>query len=296
MRPLHAGFAALTIVVMGAAIFTGGAAVRQGGFDAAANRSEALASVRPADAVPAAGAKAQPTSLAARSPSSAARSRTIDPEFDASSKPRSGEPERIEPREPLSKLALAMPPKPKRPDEWQGTPLFQPVAPAAGLIEAKGYSVAVSGIDIVGKDETCDAGGKSWACGIRARTAFRAFLRGRAVLCVVPPQGERDLIAAQCRIGKQDVGAWLVENGWARAAAGGPYAQAGDKARAAKIGIFGKAPDLSGLPPAPPVASAPASSSILDLSAEPATPPDPPSSALPQQPATLQVFPPAPVR
>jgi endonuclease YncB( thermonuclease family) len=77
------------------------------------------------------------------------------------------------------------------------------------------------------------------------------------VVCKVPPEGGRDLIAAQCRIGKQDVGAWLVENGWARAAKGGSYVEAGEKARVAKKGIFGSAPDLSGMPPMP-AASSPA--------------------------------------
>jgi endonuclease YncB( thermonuclease family) len=166
----------------------------------------------------------------------------------------------------LSKLALAAPPKPKMPDDWKGTKLFQPVASAAGLIEAKGYSVAVSGIDVVRPEETCSFAGKSWPCGLRARTAFRAFLRGRAVVCTVPPEGGRDLIAAECRIGKQDVGQWLVDNGWARAVAGGPYLEAADKARSGKKGIFGAPPNLSGMP-AMPAAAAPAPeapSSILD--------------------------------
>jgi endonuclease YncB( thermonuclease family) len=193
------------------------------------------------------------------------RSRSIDPEIVV--QPQiSGDLERVQPREPLSKLALAAPPKPKMPDDWKGTKLFQPVASAAGLIEAKGYSVAVSGIDVVRQDETCTFGGKSWPCGLRARTAFRAFLRGRAVVCTVPPEGGRDLIAAECRIGKQDVGQWLVDNGWARAANGGPYVEAADKARSAKKGIFGAPPDLSGMP-AMPAQAAPAPEapgSILD--------------------------------
>lgn len=149
-------------------------------------------------------------------PKPAPHSRAIDPEIVAPPELPAEGLERVEPREPLSKLALAVPPKPKMPDDWNGTKLFQPVAPAAGLIEAKGYSVAVSGIDIVRQDETCSEDGKTWPCGVRARTAFRAFLRGRAVVCTVPPEGGRDLIAAECRIGKQDVGQWLVDNGWAR--------------------------------------------------------------------------------
>ncbi|MER9330865.1 thermonuclease family protein [Mesorhizobium sp. M0152] len=190
-------------------------------------------------------------------PKPAPHSRAIDPETIAPPDLPSEELQRVEPREPLSKLALAMPPKPKMPDDWNGTKLFQPVASAAGLIEAKGYSVAVSGIDVVRQDETCTVDGKSWPCGVRARTAFRAFLRGRAVACTVPPEGGRDLIGAECRIGKQDIGQWLVENGWARAAKGGPYVDAGEKARSARKGIFGPAPNLSGVPSVPAV-SAPA--------------------------------------
>ncbi|TPK40103.1 thermonuclease family protein [Mesorhizobium sp. B2-5-4] len=199
-------------------------------------------------------------------PKPAAHSRAIDPQVVAPPELPAGELERVEPREPLSKLALAVPPKPKMPDDWNGTKLFQPVAPAAGLIEAKGYSVAVSGIDVVGQDEICTTDGKSWPCGVRARTAFRAFLRGRAVVCTVPPEGGRDRIAAECRIGKQDVGQWLVENGWARAAKGGPYVEAGDKAQSAKKGIFGSAPNLAGISavPAAPDPAPQAPGSILE--------------------------------
>ncbi|TPM39040.1 thermonuclease family protein [Mesorhizobium sp. B2-3-4] len=198
-------------------------------------------------------------------PKPVVHSRTIDPQLVAPPELPAGELERVEPREPLSKLALAVPPKPKMPDDWNGTKLFQPVASAAGLIEAKGYSVAVSGIDVVRQDETCTTDGKSWPCGVRARTAFRAFLRGRAVVCTVPPEGGRDLIAAECRIGKQDVGQWLVENGWARAAKGGPYVEAGEKAKSAMKGIFGSAPNLAGVSAVPdaPAPSPQAPGSIL---------------------------------
>lgn len=225
-----------------------------------------------------------------------AASRTIDPMMAAPP----GDPgalQRIEPRAPLSKLSQAQPKKAAMPDKWKGTPLYQAVAPAAGRLEAKGYSVAVSGVDIIPEDETCtDEAGKSWPCGVRARGAFRALIRQRAVNCVVPPEGGRDLISAPCRIGKIDVGEWLVVNGWARPAAGGPYAEAGEKAKTEKRGIFGMAPVGTGLPPAPPPVSAPEAvpSSIIDSSGlraptAPSSPP-PPTGGDP----TLRVFPPAP--
>jgi endonuclease YncB( thermonuclease family) len=271
VRPLHAATAVLTILAMGAAIVGGGRAVQHGENGRVAARTQAgmaAQSEAPASAV-------IPRSQAARPE---AHSRAVDPEVVAPPQLQAGELERVEPRAPLSDLALARPPKPpklKMPDDWNGTKLFQPVAPVAGVIEAKGYSVAISGIDIVRQDETCTDGGKSWTCGTRARTAFRAFLRGRAVVCTVPPEGGRDLIAAECRVGNQDVGQWLIENGWSRAVKGGPYVEAGEKARAARKGIFGPAPSLSGMPPAPaPVAATSQSTQpILDPSATTATPP-----------------------
>ncbi|WP_245525504.1 thermonuclease family protein [Mesorhizobium sp. M00.F.Ca.ET.216.01.1.1] len=253
MRLFHLAMAVLTIPAMAAAIAVGGRAVQRGESGVTVDQIEASVEATP---------EAPPTSaIPGPQPlKPTAHSRAIDPAAVVPPQLPAEELERVEPRAPLSDLSLAgppKPPKPKMPDDWNGTKLFQPVATAAGLIEAKGYSVAVSGIDVVKQDEICTDDGKSWACGIRARTAFRAFLRGRTVVCTVPPEGGRDLISAECRIGKQDIGQWLVENGWARAARGGPYVEAGEKASTAKKGIFGSAPDLSGLPPVP-AASRPA--------------------------------------
>nr|WP_217575257.1 thermonuclease family protein [Mesorhizobium sp. GbtcB19] len=205
-------------------------------------------------------------------------SRPIDPDVVAPPALSDNELERVEPRAPLSDLALAGPPKPpkvKMPGDWNGTKLFQPVATAAGLIEAKGFAVAITGVDVVKADETCSDAGKDWACGAHARTAFRSFLRGRAVACTLPPEGGRDTISADCHIGNQDVGQWLVENGWARAAQGGPYVETENKARTAKKGIFGPAPNLGGLPALPAAAeSAPvAPDSILPANDGAVTPP-----------------------
>lgn len=286
MRLLHIAIAVLAIPAMAAAIVAGGRAMQRGESSLAVDQIQAGADTVPDVPAPAAVSKTETAKPALPS-------REIEPEIVVPPQLRAEDLERVEPRAPLSELALAGPPRPpktKMPDDWNGTKLFQPVATAAGLIEAKGYSVAVSGIDIVKQDETCTDDGKSWACGVRARTAFRAFLRGRAVVCLVPPEGGRDLIAAECRIGKQDVGQWLVENGWARAVAGGPYVEAGDKARAAKKGVFGAAPDLSGLPPAPAVVAAPtATQPILDPSATTATPPTGTEATPPvDQPAPAQ--------
>ncbi|AZO20044.1 thermonuclease family protein [Mesorhizobium sp. M1E.F.Ca.ET.045.02.1.1] len=233
--------------------------------------SESVVTVDQIDPVPGQGADAAPEEPATSAilapaapqlPKPPAHSRAIDPEVVVPPELPAGELERVEPRAPLSDLALAGPPKPRKskmPDGQDGTKLVQPVASAAGVIESKGYSVTVSGIDVVKDNETCnDDEGKSWACGARARTAFRAFLRGRTVACAVPSKGGGGAVSAECWVGNKDVGQWLVENGWARPTQGGPYAEAGDKARAAKKGIFGAAPKLGGLPALPAASPAPA--------------------------------------
>ncbi len=295
MRPAHAAAAAAILVAMSAAILAGGHR-----FAVPAN--EIVIAPEDIPPMPAgsetgaddgqAGDDASTEAIEPRQPDEALiRSRAIDPEIVAPPSAGAAPLERAAPRPPLSNLSLAMPPKPKMPDEWKGEPLFQPLATAAGIFQSRGYTVAISGVDAVKPDETCtDADGKEWNCGMRARGAFRAFLRGRAPVCAVPPDGGRDTISAACRIGKQDLGAWLVANGWARATRGGPYVKAEEVARKERMGIFGAAPDLSNLPPAPAPVEAPVepSPSILDLSGEPPLP----STPAPATPG----FPPAPAQ
>jgi endonuclease YncB( thermonuclease family) len=157
--------------------------------------------------------------------------------------------DRTAPREPLSKLSLALPPTPETVDDWDGTTLFRPLAPAAGLVEAMGYSVSVAGADVLPAGQTCEHKGRAWDCGTRARTAFRGFLRGRAVICALPEGAAKGKLSAPCRIGKQNLGKWLVANGWAPASAGGPFEEAGKKARDAGKGIYGPPPDMAEVGP-----------------------------------------------
>lgn len=279
MRPRHVGLAATLLLTMVAMAVAGGRMVEPG------NPQIAIDPIAAEDLPPAGDTGIDDLPGLAPGPDEApdAETQALSPDHTAdpdSTTPSSGEEkplERVAPRAPLSDLSLAVPPKPKAPKDLAGEPLYRPVAEAAGVIEVKGQSITVSGIEVVSPDETCtDGTGTSWPCGVRARTAFRNLLRGRAVTCAALDEAG----TLQCLVGRQDIGEWLVENGWARAAAGGPYREAGEKAKAARKGIFGAAPDLSGLPPAPPPAGAApeGQGSILDLSGEvsppePATPP-----------------------
>ena len=147
--------------------------------------------------------------------------------------------ERAEPRPPLSDLGLAAPAGMRMPKDWPEVLLYQPVATSSATFESMGRKVVISGIEGIDLDETCSFRGVAWPCGQRARATFNSWLRGRALKCVVPPEIDRFAIAAPCSLGKQDVGAWLVSNGWATALASGIYGKAEAVAKDAEMGIFG---------------------------------------------------------
>jgi endonuclease YncB( thermonuclease family) len=147
--------------------------------------------------------------------------------------------ERAEPRPPLSDLGLAAPAGMRMPKDWPGVLLYQPVATSSAAFESMGRKIVISGVQGIDLDKTCLFRGVGWPCGQRARAAFNSWLRGRALRCVVPPEIDRFAIAAPCNLGKQDVGAWLVSNGWATALASGMYGKAEAVAKDAEMGIFG---------------------------------------------------------
>lgn len=223
-----------------------------------------------------------------------APSRTVAPSVVAPPALATGEQLlREAPREPLSKLSLALPPPPppefKNP--WAGKPLFRPVAVESAVFESGGHTIAIDDVKSVPLDETCTYEGTSWPCGMRARAAFRMWLRGRALVCQVPDDEEDNpVMRARCRLAKQDVGAWLVSNGWALAAPDGAYVQAEEKARAARMGIFGPPPDASSIP-AVPDAPVSAGESLQIMTEEGV---DPQPSLFPQVEPPAGEFPPAP--
>lgn len=140
---------------------------------------------------------------------------------------------------------LAAKPASKKPPE-PPAPAYQvlakPAVTGAGILETTRGRVILK--DIVGVDPTalCGADTSAWPCGQLALTQFRRFLRGRSVNCDIADPNWQGDVTARCTLGKEDLAAWLVENGWARPVTGSQYEEAGRAAEAGKRGIFASDP------------------------------------------------------
>lgn len=165
--------------------------------------------------------------------------RAVAPEIVAVPPVDAGSLMRIEPRGPLSPIGRAQDPADGPPEE---TILHRPMADAAGHFTAQGYRISLAGLVVTDVEQTCDGAGGEWPCGVHARTAFRRFLRGRALSCVVPPVPPEETLVIGCSLTGGDPAEWLVEQGWARAEPNGPYAELEQAAREAHRGLFGDAP------------------------------------------------------
>jgi endonuclease YncB( thermonuclease family) len=254
---------------------------------AAPKRAGPPVPARPADEAPAPKvafeAETKPLPPAAPAPRAVAPSIIAIPPVDP------GTLQRVEPRPPLSTIAPAAPPKKPPPKPL----LFQPVAEAAGVIVANGRTITISDVGVVAGGETCARPqGGEWPCGRAARTAFRSFLRGRAATCDFPEGDVPDTLTTTCRLGTRDIGAWLVENGWARAD-GSRYEELAKAARDAGRGIYGEGPaalppDLASPADVPATGTAPESVTSGDISILPreteATPPGELPTASPVSP------------
>lgn len=148
--------------------------------------------------------------------------------------------ERVEAREPLGPIGQVHIPSQGPPKE---TVLHRPLVTEAGTFQAMGYDIALPGLLPTSETELCGEGEAAWPCGIHARTAFRNWLRGRALACVVPPAPPAETVITPCLLGKFDAGAWLVGQGWARVdPADDRYAALGQKAQMAGRGLYGAGP------------------------------------------------------
>lgn len=78
--------------------------------------------------------------------------------------------------------------------------------------------IRLQGIDAPKSDQVClDSHGARWTCGIEARDRLSEHIGGRALDCTPTGQDVYHRVLAICRLGAQDLNAWMVQQGWALA-------------------------------------------------------------------------------
>ena len=135
------------------------------------------------------------------------------------------------------------PPPPAQPPRWRR--FFLPVTTDAATFVVGSLTIHIAGVSPLTVAATCRlTDGSDWPCGQTALIRFRMFLHGRAVECYfAEPRG--DEIVAPCRVGKTDLGTWLLSAGWAGAGESPSAAEvaAATAARCAGVGMWkGTAP------------------------------------------------------
>lgn len=159
--------------------------------------------------------------------------------------PTEGPLERLPPLKPAADKAKES----EKDKEKAAPPVYQllarPAVASPAVLETTRGRVTLKGLLPMDEAAICGDVGKSWPCGQMAMTELRRLLRFRSVTCDIADANWKGDVTATCHLGNQDVAAWLVENGWAKAASGSPYEALMKEAEAAKRGLFG--PDARGL-------------------------------------------------
>ncbi|MBB4194826.1 endonuclease YncB(thermonuclease family) [Rhizobium aethiopicum] len=128
------------------------------------------------------------------------------------------------------------------PAEKKAMELSRPLVENAGSLSFGERRLQLAGIVPTPADRICGPAGRQWPCGMMAKTALRQLLRNRSLTCDLDTAEWKGTAIAACRLGTQDLGAWLAESGWAEAEAGSPLAAVAEKAKQAQKGIYGGDP------------------------------------------------------
>ncbi|KAF5883563.1 MULTISPECIES: thermonuclease family protein [Rhizobium] len=120
--------------------------------------------------------------------------------------------------------------------------LARPMVDNAGILSFGERRLQIAGIVPTPTDRICGPTGRQWPCGMMAKTALRLLLRNRSVSCDLETVEWKETVTTACRLGTEDLGSWLAENGWAEAAVGSPLTSAAEKAMQAGKGLYGDDP------------------------------------------------------
>ena len=97
----------------------------------------------------------------------------------------------------------------------------QPLVGQASIVdgdtlEIHGTRIRLWGIDAPESSQRCTApDGRQWRCGAAAANRLAEFVGNRTVSCRPRDTDRYGRLIAACSVGNQDLGRWVVENGWA---------------------------------------------------------------------------------
>ena len=84
-------------------------------------------------------------------------------------------------------------------------------------VEIRGRRIRLIGVDAPESSQTCTDRGKPWRCGQQAALALDAKIAARTVACTAEGSDRYARTLATCRVGDENLNAWLVREGWALA-------------------------------------------------------------------------------
>lgn len=85
-------------------------------------------------------------------------------------------------------------------------------------VEIHGVRVRFHGVDTPESSQECTRpDGKTWRCGQQAALALQDKIANRPVTCEGGERGKYGRLIGTCSVGKENLNAWLTENGWAMA-------------------------------------------------------------------------------
>jgi endonuclease YncB( thermonuclease family) len=84
-------------------------------------------------------------------------------------------------------------------------------------IEIHGKRIRLFGIDAVESGQRCHKDGKPWLCGKDSAFALADKIGERPITCSGNEFDRYRRLVARCLLNGEDLGGWMVENGWALA-------------------------------------------------------------------------------
>jgi len=97
--------------------------------------------------------------------------------------------------------------------------------------------IRLKGIDAPELGQSCSRSGRSYSCGETSRRALIDLVSGQIVRCRAAGRDRYQRILARCTVNGQDIGARMVEDGWA-VSYGRDYDYEETRARNRSVGLW----------------------------------------------------------